>query len=875
MSTFRRYLHNHRFFLWASFLLPALLLAGVYLSIGIYPGSTRSILASDAFAQFSNFHASFRNMLLGKQSYFYTWNASLGLNYLSLVSYYLGGLFTPLVLFFPNHYMPDALYALTLIKIGTAGLSFWLFANHTFKLSRWNQLTLSSCYALMSFAIAHSEIIMWLDTFTFLPLVIWGIHRLIQQQRPGLLFTSYTLLFISNFYMGFMVALFSGLYYLVLLFSQWKEVKQSLLRYLFTAALAVGTAMIILLPTYLDLKTNGEELTKITSLKTEATGVFDFFIKNMVGVYDTTKYGSIPFIYIGLLPLTLFLFYFLVRTIPWQKKLGFALLAGLLITSFYFQPLNLLWQGMHAPNMFLFRYSFLLSFLVILLAGYGWEALTYKRIPIYLAGNLFLLICFTITYFTLNKHDYSYLHLHSFVLTLVFIGLYTICTVSLSFHLLSFKQFSLLLLLCSFVEVGLNTNGMIHGILDDWNYASRSLYTDPYPSIKALVDQTKETNQTFYRLENLDGVSPNDSINYGYSGVSLFSSIRNRHSSSYLNQLGFRSSGTNLNIRYNNNTLLMDAFTGMKYNIASTPISKYGFEQKATEGNYSLYENKHALSLGYLAPTDDQAVTTYDNDNLLNQTTLMNYLSGLNLDYYSLIPIRVINTTNTTIEPQGNQVTYKEIASNLAKDVTWDVTVPANTQAYLSLYPTNYNDLQSSTVTIRVNGTERKTQMNINGQYYDLGYYPTETTITFAASFYGTDQVSFQTPKVVALDTLAYQQAVNAIQKQQVKMKTTNRGASTTITTTKEQSLITTIPYDKGWSATIDGEKAAISSFQEAFVKVTIPKGTHTVVFSYLPVGFLVGLSSSLISLTLFVSYQWINQKKEKNTSILSSVLLT
>ncbi len=39
---------------------------------------------------------------LGKQSIFYTWNASLGLNYLALISYYLGGIFTPLVLFFPN-----------------------------------------------------------------------------------------------------------------------------------------------------------------------------------------------------------------------------------------------------------------------------------------------------------------------------------------------------------------------------------------------------------------------------------------------------------------------------------------------------------------------------------------------------------------------------------------------------------------------------------------------------------------------------------------------------------------------------------------------------------------------------------------------------
>ena len=81
----------------SQFLHSILIMAIIYLSIGIYPGSSRSVLASDAFSQFSNFHASFNNVLHGKQSLFYTWNASLGLNYLSLISYYLGGLFTPLV----------------------------------------------------------------------------------------------------------------------------------------------------------------------------------------------------------------------------------------------------------------------------------------------------------------------------------------------------------------------------------------------------------------------------------------------------------------------------------------------------------------------------------------------------------------------------------------------------------------------------------------------------------------------------------------------------------------------------------------------------------------------------------------------------------
>ena len=38
------------------------------------------------------------------------------------------------------------------------------------------------------FITAHSEIIMWLDAFVYLPLIILGIHRVMDQKKPILLF---------------------------------------------------------------------------------------------------------------------------------------------------------------------------------------------------------------------------------------------------------------------------------------------------------------------------------------------------------------------------------------------------------------------------------------------------------------------------------------------------------------------------------------------------------------------------------------------------------------------------------------------------------------------------------------------------------------
>ena len=88
---------------------------------------------------------------------------------------------------------------------------------------------------------------------------------------------------------------------------------------------------------------------------------------------------------------------------------------------------------------------------------------------------------------------------------------------------------------------------------------SRSNYEDQLTEIDNLVKETNSKNSYFYRTEKLDIQTGNDSMKYNYYGISQFSSIRNRSSSSTLDKLGFRSDGTNLNLRYQNNTIIADS----------------------------------------------------------------------------------------------------------------------------------------------------------------------------------------------------------------------------------------------------------------------------------------------------------------------------
>ncbi|WP_153048169.1 YfhO family protein, partial [Streptococcus suis] len=85
--------------------------------------------------------------------------------------------------------------------------------------------------------------------------------------------------------------------------------------------------------------------------------------------FDTTKFGSIPMIYVGLLPLIFTILFFTIKEVRWTVKCSYGLLISFVIASFYLQPLNLFWQGMHAPNMFLYRYAWVLSTILIYLSA--------------------------------------------------------------------------------------------------------------------------------------------------------------------------------------------------------------------------------------------------------------------------------------------------------------------------------------------------------------------------------------------------------------------------------------------------------------------------------------------------------------------------
>ena len=834
-----------------SFIIPVIIMIGVYLSQGIYWNSDTSPLLGDGFHQYVIFDVALRNILHGNGSLFYTFTSGLGLNFYALSSYYLGSFLSPLVYFFDLTNMPDAVYLTTLLKFGLIGLSTYFSLNKLFKsIPKPLKLALSTSYALMSFTVSQLEIKTWLDVFILIPLIITGLQLLITEKKFLLYFTSLSILFIQNYYFGYMTALFLIFWYLCQISWDFKTRKSSFLDFIVISFLSGMASLIVTLPTLFDLQTHGEKLTEVTKFQTESSWYLDLFAKQFIGSFDTTKYGAIPMIFIGLLPFILTILFFTLKSIKFHVKLIYAIFFAFLIVSFYIEALDLFWQGMHTPNMFLHRYSWIFSTLLIYTAAEVLNRLKEIKIWNFLVSLFLLVIGFLATIYL--KSHYSFFTDLNILLTLEFLVVYSLLLLVVIKKFISVNLFAILISLFILVEMSLNASSQMDGIAKEWGFASRSAYSRDIPAMESF--STYIGNQ-FTRTEKLETQTGNDSIKFNYNGISQFSSVRNRSARSTLDKLGFKSSGTKLNLRYANNSILSDSLFGIQYNISENPIDKYGFQDVYQKDNLTLYENQYSLPIAFASQSVYNDVK-FNEHTLDNQASFLNQLANVNFDYFSPIPYEKTENTDDLISVTSS--------SNEDAAIQYQIEVPENSQVYLSFTNLHFSNDKQKKVDILVNGEKKTFTADNTFSFFNLGYTKAKKTFNINVSVPGNSQVSFESPTFYRLDTQTLTEAIQKIKEQPVTVSTSKNKVFATYEVQQDTSIFFTIPYDKGWSAYQDDKKIEIKQAQTGFMKVDVPKGKGTITLSFIPNGFITGAICSFTSLLLFGIYN--HRRKSSKT---------
>ena len=64
-----------------------------------------------------------------------------------------------------------------------------------------------------------------------------------------------------------------------------------------------------------------------------------------------------------------------------------------------------------------------------------------------------------------------------------------------------------------------------------------------------------------------------------------------------------------------------------------------------------------------------------------------------------------------------------------------------------------------------------------------------------------------------------------------------------------QQAVMTSIPYDKGWTILVDGKKVNYTTYADTFMQFKCSPGKHTVEFRYVSPGFKLGILIAVIGL--------------------------
>ena len=112
--------------------------------------------------------------------------------------------------------------------------------------------------------------------------------------------------------------------------------------------------------------------------------------------------------------------------------------------------------------------------------------------------------------------------------------------------------------------------------------------------LRPVIEELKERDRSFYRLEKLFFQSNNEPMQFGYAGLNHFSSTEKSFVKDFLKKMGFCKT-TDYWAAYNQgSTVSVDSLLGVKYLLSQEGIQK-PYISIFAENGIEVFENPYAL----------------------------------------------------------------------------------------------------------------------------------------------------------------------------------------------------------------------------------------------------------------------------------------
>lgn len=867
---------------WA-FIIPFGIMFGIYAALGTYPFGTSSVLVLDLNGQYVYFFEALRDIVWGDGSLFYSFSRAMGGEFLGMYAYYLASPLSYIVALFPKHMILEALYLMLILKCGLSGLTFCYYISENKLTKNKAAGVMFSCmYALSAYGIVMQHNTMWFDNVILLPIVALGIEKLIKERKYKTFTISLALCIISNFYIGYMVCIFTFVYFFFYYFSRSKkEINPIGERYHFIrsisrvgifSAIAIAISACILLPAVYSLTLGKNNFSDPSYVPTQKFDFLDLITMMFPGSYDTVRPEGLPLIYCGLPALIFLPLFFISKHIKTREKIASAIFAFFFVLSFNLSTIDIFWHGMQKPNWLNYRYSFMLCFFVLLLG-----VKVFDRIKSINKSAVLGICSFAaIILFILQKMEYDNVPDFACVwLSLIFLLVYAI---GIPLTSKSKYKSTATMILCVFVCLELFISGLLNLVAldNDVVISSYNSYHTFIDNLRPIIEDVEEKDDSFYRMEKTFHKKVNDPMALGLRGFSNSTSTLNEKTILFLNKMGLASKSHWS--KYAGATPVFDSIFGVKYLIAKntddiSPL--YNVFVSDDENSYVAYHNPYALSIAYGVNSSVKDIRLVDPNDLLDDddekvpvpegyldvetpferyNLLITAMLGEEETVEVFKPVTNVTTTKTNAHESyiAGHLKYWPVNSSISSSVNYQFAAPNGSELFC-YFPSDY----PREVKLTLNGVS-------HGEFYGndtfrvvtLGQFGEGQNINLSMTLTGSDlYIMHEENFFFYLDEEVYRDAMTRLSHSNFEItEYTEDSFEGTITVNDSESMVfTTIPYDKGWQVYVDGEKVETYEILDAAIGFDITEGTHEIKMYYLSDAMLYGFIITPIGLLVFI----------------------
>ena len=359
----------------------------------------------------------------------------------------------------------------------------------------------------------------------------------------------------------------------------------------------------------------------------------------------------------------------------------------------------------------------------------------------------------------------------------------------------------------------------------DFGYMETSELDDFLDETKPLVDQVKNEDDELYRMSQDYQFSMNDSMLLGYNGTMHYSSTYHAGINTVTPKIGL-AQGWFWNSWYGA-TPITDSLFGVRYKLAKHAVPEW-YSIIDNSGSVSLYMNPVSLSFAFAADPKCLDITNLDEDVFTNQNRVLSLLVGTEKEYFSRIDYE---------RTDGEGVS------------TLEFIAPDDKPVYIYARPEE------------LSGGE----INVNGNYVEDCYMSEHICSTYLGTFTPGEKVTVDIRSdwtglsealICKLDTNLVMQDLNTLKSSELDIE--EHGGSTikgTISMPDAKTMVTTIPYDKGYSIQVDGKEIKYDKWLDSLICFDVDPGDHEIVIKYTPQGYALGWIISVIAVLITLMY--------------------